>query len=48
MPGPSATLLIFVTPTIIKQGYGTGLEDQVSWPPNHSRRRICRPERLAQ
>ncbi|MDB6171442.1 MAG: Type and secretion system protein [Chthoniobacteraceae bacterium] len=23
-------LLIFVTPTIIKQGYGTGLEDQVS------------------
>ena len=23
-------LLVFVTPTIIKQGYGTGLEDQVS------------------
>ena len=23
-------LLVFVTPTIIKQGYGTGLEDQVN------------------
>jgi Flp pilus assembly secretin CpaC len=23
-------LLIFITPTIIKQGYGTGLEDQVA------------------
>ena len=23
-------LLVFVTPTIIKQGYGTGLEDQVT------------------
>jgi Flp pilus assembly secretin CpaC len=28
-------LLVFVTPTIIKQGYGTGLEDQVSGL-NHS------------
>jgi type II secretory pathway component GspD/PulD (secretin) len=28
-------LLIFVTPTIIKQGYGTGLEDQVTGL-NHS------------
>jgi hypothetical protein len=28
-------LLIFVTPTIIKQGYGTGLESQVSGL-NHS------------
>ncbi len=35
-------LLVFVTPTIIKQGYGTGLEDQVSGL-NHSGEEFADP-----
>ncbi|MDB6149569.1 MAG: Type and secretion system protein [Chthoniobacter sp.] len=35
-------LLIFVTPTVIKQGYGTGLEDQVSGL-NHSGEEFADP-----
>jgi type IV pilus secretin PilQ/predicted competence protein len=36
-------LLIFVTPTIIQQGYGTGLEDQVSGL-NHSGEEFADPD----
>ena len=39
-------LLIFVTPTILEQRYGTGLEDQV-YRPASQRRGIRRSERLA-
>ena len=35
-------LLVFVTPTVIKQGYGTGLESQVSGL-NHSREEYADP-----